>query len=87
MMLFIGVHTLCLSVTRIAGCRRSEGHVGGFLVNFHSPETIRGKRSNPNFLGGCTGELSEHAGGEDGGGGGEETEDLREERLVSSLRN
>ena len=57
---------------RIAGCRRGYGHVGGFSVNFHSPETIRGKRSNPNFLGGCTGERSEHAVGGDGGRGGEE---------------
>jgi hypothetical protein len=37
-------------------------------------------------LGGCTGERSEHAGGEDRVRGGEEAEDLREERLVSSLR-
>ena len=71
---------------RIAGCRRGDGHVGGFSVNFHSPETVRGKRSNPIFLGGCTGERSEHAGGGDGGGGGEEGEDLWEERLVSSRR-
>ena len=69
---------------RIAGCRRGEGHVGGFSVNFHSPETIRGKRSNPNFLGGCTGERSEHAVGGDGGRGGEEA-GVRPQRLIRAL--
>ena len=34
-----------------AGCRRGEGRVGGFAVNFLGPKTIRGKRSNPHLLG------------------------------------
>ena len=32
-----------------AGCRRGEGRVGGFALNFLGPKTIRGKRSSPHL--------------------------------------
>ena len=71
---------------RLAGCRRGESHNRRFTVSYQSLARRQRERSNPIFLGGCTSESCEHAGGGDGDGGVEEGEDLREQRCARGRR-